>query len=70
LISNWVLACGAQRFPLSRLLWLCFLVSIGVLALGVVIFVWPRGYRLDCYCRDGVCVGRAVLMIFGVRAPI
>jgi hypothetical protein len=35
-----------------------------------VIFVWLRGCRLDCYCRNGVCVRGAGLIVFGVRGPI
>jgi hypothetical protein len=49
--------------------WLHWCVGVGV-GVRCKIFVWLKGCRLDCYCGDGVGVGRAGLMLFGVRAPI
>jgi hypothetical protein len=63
----WCSAVSTVPIALAVSTGLHWCVGVGV---KCGIFVWLRGCCLDCYCRDGVCVGQAGLMIFGVRAPI
>jgi hypothetical protein len=46
--------CYALMVLLRRRLFDSDPSEVLVLAYGAVAFVWLRGCRFDCYCRDGV----------------